>query len=162
MPRDAAHTAPWRTFEVVCGGPVALSIVLHLWVPWSFGSGRLALVLLAVGLALVIAGVAVVARARTVLRRHGQPTDPGRPTRSLVTNDVFAVSRNPLYLGGIGTLAGLALVFDLPWTLVLLGPAAVACQHLLILPEERYLRATFGATYDAYVRRVGRWFGRAP
>lgn len=160
MPRDAAHDASWRTFEVVFGIPVAIATVLHLVAPWSLATGPLRVVLALAGVALLVSGVAVVASARRAFRAHGQPTDPGQPTLELVTTGVFAVSRNPLYLGGIATVLGFALTFDLPWLIALLVPASVACHYLLIAPEERYLSSRFGTAYAAYAQRVGRWIGR--
>lgn len=159
-PRDAAHDVWWRTFEVVYGVPVALSVVFHLAAPWSLRSGQLPLPSTLVGVALLAAGVMVVVRARSALRQHRQPTEPGRPTTELVTTGAFAVSRNPLYLGGTSIVLGVALVFDLPWSIVALLPATVACHYLLIVPEERYLMDRFGSAYEAYAARVGRWIGR--
>jgi protein-S-isoprenylcysteine O-methyltransferase Ste14 len=98
--------------------------------------------------------------ARRELARHGQPTDPGLPTNKLVTTGVFSVSRNPLYLGGISLLAGIALMLNILWSLVLLVPAFVACHYLLVVPEERYLAAKFGIEYAQYAADVRRWFGR--
>jgi protein-S-isoprenylcysteine O-methyltransferase Ste14 len=112
------------------------------------------------GAALIIVGVVLVVLARRELARHGQPTDPGRPTSKIVTTGVFAVSRNPLYLGGICFLVGIALALNLPWVLVLLVPAIIACHYILIAPEERYLAARFGEEYRRYAATVHRWIGR--
>lgn len=160
MTNEAAHEQWWRQFEVVAGLSLLLAIGLQFAVPWSLPRGRLAPVLVSSGIALVIWGVVLVARGRSELRRSDQPTDPGRPTRELVTTGVYAFSRNPLYLGGIATLLGLALVLDLPWLIVLLPPAVVACHVILIAPEERYLAGRFGETYRSYAAGVGRWLGR--
>lgn len=86
MPREAAHDTWWRTFEVVFGVPTAIAIVLHFVALWSLSSGTLAPPLVVIGSALVIAGVAIFDRARRALRRHGQPTEPGRATRMIVTS----------------------------------------------------------------------------
>jgi protein-S-isoprenylcysteine O-methyltransferase Ste14 len=117
--------------------------------------------IVAAGIALIVAGVALVVLARREFARRGQPTDPGQPTSMLVTTGVFAVSRNPLYLGGVAVLLGIALAFKLPWALVLLAPALVACHAVLIAPEERYLAAMFGEEYRAYAGSVRRWIGRS-
>jgi protein-S-isoprenylcysteine O-methyltransferase Ste14 len=52
-------------------------------------------------------------------------------------------------------------MLHLPWSLVLLLPAFVACHYLLVAPEERYLAAKFGIEYAQYAVSVRRWFGRA-
>ena len=46
------------------------------------------------------------------------------------------------------------------WILILLLPALVLCHYVLIVPEERYLAAKFGAEYQAYAATVHRWLGR--
>jgi protein-S-isoprenylcysteine O-methyltransferase Ste14 len=43
------------------------------------------------------------------------------------------------------------------WGLVLLPVAIVLLLWGAILPEERFLRARFGARYDDYAKRVRRW-----
>ena len=100
------------------------------------------------------------ASARGELSRQGQPTDPGHPTLKLVTTGVFSISRNPLYLGGLLTLAGIAWVFEITWALIVLAPAWIACQILLIGPEETYLTERFGDSYRHYAATVNRWLGR--
>ena len=84
---------------------------------------------------------------------------PGYPTSRIITTGVFSISRNPLYLGGVCFLLGIALVANLPWALVLLMPALVACHYVLIAPEERYLAAKFGEDYQRYAATVHRWIG---
>lgn len=106
------------------------------------------------GVVLVIVGAALIVFARREFAQHGQPTDPGRPTSVLITSGVFSVSRNPLYLGGVCILVGIALALNLPWVLVLLLPAFVACHYVLIAPEERYLVTKFGDEYHLYAARV--------
>ena len=113
------------------------------------------------GVVLVVLGLTFIVLARRELARQGQPTDPGLPTSKLVTTGVFSVSRNPLYLGGICLLAGIAFVLNLPWSLVLLLPAFVTCHYLLVAPEERYLAAKFGIEYAQYAASVRRWLGHA-
>lgn len=161
MVAGAAHGSRWRIFEVVSGIPFLVAIALQLAVPLSLGRGSLAAAVIPGGVALIVVGAALVVLARRELAHHGQPTEPGLPTSEIVTTGVFSVSRNPLYLGGVCILAGIALALDLPWVLVMLLPAVVACHYVLIAPEEKYLAARFGEDYHAYAAAVHRWMGRA-
>jgi len=161
MSTDVAHKRWWQTFEVVFGIPFLAAIALQLAVPLSLPRGFLTPAIIPGGAALIIVGAVLVVLARREFTRHGQPTDPGRPTSKVVTTGVFSVSRNPLYLGGVCILVGIALVLNLPWELVVLLPALVACHSVLIAPEERYLAATFGEEYRSYAAAVHRWIGRA-
>ena len=160
MSTDVAHQQGWQIFEVVFGIPCLAAIVLQLAVPLAFPGGFLTPALIPGGAALIFAGAILVVRARREFTQHGQPTDPGLATSKIVTTGVFSVSRNPLYLGGVGVLAGIALAVNLPWVLVLLLPALVACHYILIAPEEWYLAARFGDEYALYAASVHRWLGR--
>jgi protein-S-isoprenylcysteine O-methyltransferase Ste14 len=155
---DVAHKRWWQIFEVVFGIPFLAAIGLQLAVPLSLPRALLTPAIVA-GCAAIIVGVALVILARREFAQHGQPTDPGIATSTLVTSGVFAVSRNPLYLGGVCTLVGIALALNLPWVLVLLLPALVVCHSILIAPEERYLAAKFGEEYRLYAATVHRWIG---
>jgi protein-S-isoprenylcysteine O-methyltransferase Ste14 len=161
MSASAAHKSWWQTFEVVFGIPFLAAIALQLAVPLSLPRGFLTPAIIAGGAALIIVGAALVILARREFAQHGQPTAPGLPTSKVVTTGVFSVSRNPLYLGGVCILVGIALAVNLPWVLVLLLPALVACHFVLIAPEERYLAAKFGEEYARYAASVHRWLGRA-
>jgi len=161
MTTDAAHKSWWQISEVVFGVPFLVAIALQLLIPLSLPRGLLRLAFILGGAALIIVGVALIVLARRELARRGQPTDPGRPTTKVVTAGVFSVSRNPLYLGVVCFLVGVALAVNLPWALVLLLPSLAACHYVLIAPEERYLVAKFGEEYRTYAATVHRWIGRA-
>jgi protein-S-isoprenylcysteine O-methyltransferase Ste14 len=160
MGNDVAHKKSWQIFEVVFGIPFLIAVAMHWIVPFSLSRGRFTPLIISTGIAIMILGAILVVMARREFQLHGQPTDPGQPTRKVVITGVFSVSRNPLYLGGIGFLVGLALVFNFPWLIVLLLPALVACHYILIAPEERYLTDKFGEEYRLYTEKVGRWIGR--
>ncbi|MHB1326567.1 MAG: methyltransferase family protein [Gemmatimonadales bacterium] len=158
----SAHTRWWRIGEVVLGVPLLAAIALQFLVPVSFPGSQYRMVVLVVGVAVMLGGLMVLSAARRELGRYRQPTDPGHPTSRLVTTGIFGISRNPIYLGAVVFLIGLALVASLTWMLLLLPLAIVACHLLLILPEERYLADTFGTEYARYAGTVGRWMGRSP
>jgi protein-S-isoprenylcysteine O-methyltransferase Ste14 len=112
-----------------------------------------ALVLLALGAWVGLAGVAAFRSQRTTVN----PIRPGAAT-SLVHGGVYRWTRNPMYLALALGLAALAL-----WLAnlgsVLLVPVFVAWMNRLqIVPEERALRAKFGPAYAQYASRVRRWF----
>lgn len=161
MSMDAAHNRWWQISEVVFGVPFLAAIALQLVVPLHFPKSFLPPVRITGGVALIVAGIGLIVFARREFARHGQPTDPGHPTTSIVSTGVFSVSRNPIYLGIACFLSGTALSFNLPWVFVLLIPSLVACHYILIAPEERYLAAKFGEEYRMYSASVHRWIGRA-
>jgi protein-S-isoprenylcysteine O-methyltransferase Ste14 len=160
MSNDVAHKSGWQIFEVVFGIPFLVAIALQLIVPISLPRGSLTPAFISAGAILIVVGLSLAVFARREFARYGQPTDPGRPTSKIISTGVFSVSRNPLYLGGIFILAGISLAFNLPWGLILLVPSLVACHYILIVPEESYLAAKFGESYQMYTATVHRWMGR--
>ncbi|MGH8645416.1 MAG: methyltransferase family protein [Gammaproteobacteria bacterium] len=63
------------------------------------------------GFALVASGVLLIARAMVQFRQPGTHLEPCKPTAALVTDGVFRLSRNPIYVAlsliyvGIGVIA---------------------------------------------------------
>ena len=161
MKTDSAHKSNWAIAEVVFGIPFLISLALHVLIPLPFASGLMRQVLLPVGILLISLGIAIVVSARRELARFAQPTDPGRPTSQIVQTGIFSVSRNPLYLGTVIVLLGIALAFNMLWSLITLLGALVLCHYVLIFPEEKYLAAKFGQAYEAYRMTVWRWLGRS-
>ncbi len=161
MSSDSAHQHNWQIGEVIFGVPFVVAIVLQFIIPLSLPDGLFRLAFFVVGVALFVIGVEFIILARREFSRRGQPTDPGHPTTGIVTTSVFAVSRNPIYLGAVFSLAGIGLAANLPWMLILLLPGIIACHYVLIVPEEEYLFAKFGDEYRAYAAAVHRWIGRA-
>ena len=157
---DSAHKSNWEIAEVVFGIPFLVSIALHFIVPISLSQGIFRQIIIPVGIALIIIGIALVVVARREFAQFHQPTDPGHPTTQVVKTGAFAVSRNPLYLGGVLVLFGIALALNMLWSLVMLLLSMILCHYILIIPEEQYLAAKFGEEYKEYVASVHRWLGR--
>ncbi len=160
MSVDSAHKSNWAIWEVVFGIPFLFGIVLHFLMPFSTLQGINIPGFLPLGIVLIVLGLRLTALARREFAAFHQPTDPGQATSKIVKTGVFAVSRNPLYLGGILVLLGLVLVFNLIWALIMLLLSILICHFVLILPEEHYLSAKFGDDYDQYKASVHRWYGR--
>jgi protein-S-isoprenylcysteine O-methyltransferase Ste14 len=111
------------------------------------------------GVALGVAGFVTGATGVVSFRRAKTTVNPMRlrSSSSLVASGVYAITRNPMYLGGLIMLVGWALFLlnALPFTLL---PAYVLyIDRFQIVPEERALTSLFGDKYIAYQRRVRRW-----
>ncbi len=92
-----------------------------------------------------------------LMRRARTSVNPQHPTTDLVTQGPFRLTRNPLYLSLAVLYAGLALMVNAWWALLLLPVVLVLVQLLVILPEERYLEQQFGELYVSYKANVRRW-----
>lgn len=115
---------------------------------WQSGPGW---ALVAAGAVLMAWAAGTMARARTTVIPHEQPS-------RLVTAGPFAVTRNPIYLADVLVLTGLCLVFGAPLAALPLAAGFVAViSARFIQPEEARLAAAFPEAFAAYRRRVRRW-----
>jgi protein-S-isoprenylcysteine O-methyltransferase Ste14 len=122
--------------------------LLHFDVP---AHNWLAAVLVALGFFTGITGVMTFRKAKTT-------TDPTKPrASSMVTWGVYALSRNPMYLGGLIMLLGWALFLSSAPALLFLPVYVLYINRFQIAPEERVLSSLFGQPYAAYQLRVRRW-----
>jgi protein-S-isoprenylcysteine O-methyltransferase Ste14 len=88
---------------------------------------------------------------------RGTPA-PFDPPRRLVVRGPYRHVRNPMYLGASLALLGAALFYQ-TGTLAAYGAIFLVLVHaLVVVCEEPTLRATFGGDYQAYCRRVRRWW----
>lgn len=74
----------------------------------------------------------------------------------LKTNGLFSISRNPVFLGMLITLAG--IFFILPNAITLLvATVSVMLFQVQVRLEEEYLSKTHANTYIVYCKKVRRW-----
>ncbi|WP_018982082.1 methyltransferase family protein [Salinimonas chungwhensis] len=94
-------------------------------------------------------------------RHHQTTVDPRYPdsASSLITQGIFRVSRNPIYLAMALVLTAQSLWLSNWLTLIPLFVFCMYIQHFQIIPEEHALRAHFGSAYNLYCQRTRRWLG---
>jgi protein-S-isoprenylcysteine O-methyltransferase Ste14 len=126
--------------HLVLPGPVLIAF------PYNLAGAALA----ALGLAVTLGGARRFARLGTNIKTFNEPG-------VLVTDGLFRWSRNPMYLGFLLFLAGVAVL--LGTTTPLLGPVlfAIAADRWYIAFEERAMQKKFGASYEDYMRKTRRW-----
>ena len=160
MKADSAHQRNWTIAEVVFGVPFLIGLGLQFVFPLSLPPGIVHKILVPIWLVMIILSISLIVLSRHEFRQHGQPTDPGHPTRLLIKTGVFSISRNPLYLGSAILFSGIALMIRSFWVLIALLISIIVCHYLLIVPEEKYLASKFGGEYKEYTESVHRWLGR--
>ena len=90
-------------------------------------------------------------------RRAGTHVEPWKPASALVTHGFFRFLRNPMYVGLVVLVAGLAILLASDWMLVMTVLLAVTLHLGVVRREERYLEAKFGDAYRRYRDRVPRY-----
>ena len=82
---------------------------------------------------------------------------PHRRVDRLVTNGPFRFRRNPIYLGEVFIMLGLAEATKNVWFVAAALGFALLVTWLAILPEERHLEARFGEDWRRYKETARRW-----
>jgi protein-S-isoprenylcysteine O-methyltransferase Ste14 len=85
------------------------------------------------------------------------PVRTDKPVPRLTTEGPFRYTRNPGYLSLAMLYAGIAVLRNSLWAILLLPLVLIVIQREVIGREERYLERTFGEEYLAYKARVRRW-----
>jgi len=76
---------------------------------------------------------------------------------ALVVSGVFSYTRNPMYLGMLLLLFGVAVLVNNWLALLVLPVFYLLIRRLFIAREEVLMLTTFGEEYAAYCKTVGRW-----
>ena len=109
------------------------------------------------GVVLFAAAAGLGVPAVLAFRNAGTHVEPWKPASALVTRGIFRFLRNPMYVGLVLAVAGLAILLASDWMLVMTVLLAVTLHVGVVRREERYLEAKFGDAYRRYSERVPRY-----
>jgi protein-S-isoprenylcysteine O-methyltransferase Ste14 len=138
------------TIPVIFSGliPVALSIVD----PWrGVGYQR-------VGVSVIVIGLIVLLWCVRDFYVAGKGTlAPWAPPKKLVIVGLYRYTRNPMYIGVLIIVGGIALIRASPFVALYLVFFAVLFHFRVILNEENWLAENFSDEWVKYKREVSRW-----
>jgi protein-S-isoprenylcysteine O-methyltransferase Ste14 len=104
-----------------------------------------------------LVGFAIMITAWWQFRQSGIAICPTARTEGLITNGVYKYTRNPMYLGMVMMMCGVALFFG-SYPYYLAAATLFAILNWVFCPyEESKLRATFGERYVSYMDAARRW-----
>ena len=83
---------------------------------------------------------------------------PTSPSNLIITNSIYAYSRNPMYLGLLILQIGLGMLLSVIHIIFFTLFTYVVLKYYVIIPEEKYLEEKFGEKYLNYKISVRRWF----
>ena len=129
-------------------------IVLHVVVPiatvvpapFSYG-----------GAFLLATGATMIAWSRRAFQAAGTPIKPFSESTALIRHGLYRWSRNPMYVGAVLLLTGVAILLGSLAPLLVVVAFFAILQEGFVRQEERLLERTFGEPYRAYRRSVRRW-----
>jgi protein-S-isoprenylcysteine O-methyltransferase Ste14 len=147
---NAVVRPPLALALAIFGGLVAERLVPLPFLPEAVPRTWAGIAVLAVGLALGVWAI-------VTLRQAGTRVETTKPTTTIVTWGPYGLTRNPIYVGMLVVLIGLAIALNTAWLLVALVPFYFVIRFGVIAREEEYLERKFGNTYRSYKSHVRRW-----
>jgi protein-S-isoprenylcysteine O-methyltransferase Ste14 len=158
-----------KSFHIACGKfffkyrdglfPIVLIAVLLGFRPMALSFSVPVTIAVAIaGIVIVMAGqllrVAVI--GYVYVKRGGKAKQVYADT--LVTTGFFNHCRNPLYVGNLLILAGLAILHGNPYAILCIAVFYLFAYTAIVAAEEEYLQNKFGEEFTAYTKRASRWF----
>lgn len=110
-----------------------------------------------IGFGLMIIGFLLGVAAFNAFRKARTTLDPHGSVKALVTEGIYQITRNPIYLGFLLMVIGFPLNSGYYSGLVVAPFFMVTMNRLVIEKEEAYLEEKFKEEYTGYKSRVRRW-----
>ena len=109
-----------------------------------------------VGWAFLVISIVVVWIAQSHMANSWRIGIDKEKKSELVTNGMFSISRNPIFLGIMIANIGLFLALPNAFTLLIVSLSSISINTQIRL-EEAFLKEEFGEDYTAYQSKVRRW-----
>jgi protein-S-isoprenylcysteine O-methyltransferase Ste14 len=109
-----------------------------------------------IGVMIASLGAIIILVSEVSMGRSWRIGVPEGERNRLVTEGVYRLSRNPIYVGMIATIAGIFLLAPNAITLSLFSVACVSIA-IQVRIEEAFLHDIHGAAYVAYCKQTRRW-----
>ncbi len=140
---------------------VTLIVGLLMWVVAQF-TPKISILLkynILLAVIFVILGLLLMFISAYFMFKRKTTINPMKPQNasSLVTNGLFAFSRNPIYVADGLILLGWGLFLSNLFSIALIALFVLYMNKFQITPEERNLEEIFGDEYLAYKAKVRRW-----
>jgi len=109
-----------------------------------------------IGILVSFSGFYLMGKARDLFRKHQTTFKIEKPNR-MITEGVFAKTRNPMYMGMTILLLGFSIFSTNVLALLLPFLFMTIARLVFIKREEQLLFETFGKAYLEYKKKVRRW-----
>jgi protein-S-isoprenylcysteine O-methyltransferase Ste14 len=133
---------------------ISVMVILHFLMP---GGWIVPKVWNLTGLVFLTAGVITNLMADSAFHKAHTTVKPFEESTVLVTDGVFQLSRNPMYLGFVLILAGIAMLLRTISPYVVILAFVILIDTTYVRVEERMLAENFGAAWEAYKSSTRRW-----
>jgi protein-S-isoprenylcysteine O-methyltransferase Ste14 len=109
------------------------------------------------GIILLTIGILINIAADHTFRLSGTTIKPFEESSRLVTNGLYRVSRNPMYLGFVLILTGIAFLIGSLAPFFITPLFITIIEKRFVVREEQMLAMKFGTTWRKYASRTRRW-----
>ena len=144
--------------------PPAIQVVISAFLMWIIkevtgrehfqfaNQGTTSSLIFALGAFVGIIAVYIFRKAKTT----ATPLDPSKAS-ALVTNNIYTLSRNPMYVGMLIILFAFFIKLGTFYNIIILILYVWYITTFQIKPEEKTLSKLFGKEYETYRKKVRRW-----
>ena len=133
---------------------IAAEIALHLVLPVMVVIPPLWNLL---GIIPLVAGVAINLISDKAFRKANTTVRPFQESSALITDGAFRISRNPMYLGFVLILVGIAVLLGSLTPFLVIPAFATLLDRVYVAAEEQMLADRFGTEWEEFQRRRRRW-----
>ena len=133
---------------------IVLMIVSHFIFPIIYliiGYWRL------LGLLPILIGIYLNLAADKSLRKNNTTVKPGEESEALITDGVFSISRNPMYVGMAFILLGIAILLGSVSTFFIIPIFVYIINKKFVIIEEKMLTEKFGRKWISYKEKTRSW-----
>jgi len=109
------------------------------------------------GILIIVAGFVLILAGGNLFRKLGTPPRPGLKANVLVTSGAFRYTRNPMYMGMIIMLIGLAILLGSISPMIVIPVIFLILHTQFVLREEKWMQGWFGDSYMEYKKKTPRW-----
>ena len=149
-PECIVRIPPWTWFLLSLLAGVGLQRIVPLRFPTPIADSLLGWVVVGLGMVLL-------AWSERQFSRHKTSHDHRAVASVLIITGPFRFSRNPVSIGLLFLLAGLAITLNTLWVLLFAPLPFLVMQFHVVPREEACLEQLFPDTYPSYRQSVRRW-----
>ncbi len=125
---------------------VFLPVMMLIPLPWNL-----------LGVLPLALGIIINIYADQIFHQADTPVCPFEVSSTLIINGPYRLTRNPMYLGFMLALFGVAVLLRSVTPYLMVIAFGLLMDRMFIRMEEQKLAARFGAEWAEYKRRTRRW-----
>tara|TARA_B100000513_G_scaffold109511_1_gene47467 strand:- start:132 stop:566 length:435 start_codon:yes stop_codon:yes gene_type:complete len=136
---------------VILLASIVLQIILLFFFPISVDLSSL------LGLILILSGISLVFVSFRFMRKMKTTFIPDGTPEVLISSGPFKFSRNPIYLGMLTVLVGVAFLMSSLSAIIIAFVFGIIINFTWIAHEEKKLHELFSEDWENYSSKVRRW-----